>query len=256
MKKTRHSRRFVYRRCRARPSATGRERESHSPERKAGAVPDERFWTHRRIDSARHVVEMTAFLAAGIWAFYTFIYEERIKPSHEPLASVETVEMTREGHIRDLDVIRVKITIRNVGKTEFDTVAQKLDVFGYRYGTVNRTDALSRGVYVTTESARPAQKQLVLSRVQLYDGATTGVAGLHNIVEPDSETGGAYLIAIPHGRYDLLRAHFEYWPHKTPITERFSMKVTRSADGSFQVTENTGGVLEDNVETELALTQR
>jgi hypothetical protein len=32
----------------------------------------------------RHVVEVLALVAAGAWAFYTFIYQEKIKPANEP----------------------------------------------------------------------------------------------------------------------------------------------------------------------------
>lgn len=207
------------------------------------------------IATIRHVVEIVAIVAAGIWAFYTFIYEERIKPAHEPLASVETVTMTREGRIRDLDIVRLNVTIRNVGKTEFDTVAQELDVFGFRYGRDSASRTITPHLYSATDEADPTQQHLILARVELYDAAVHGNLGLHNIVDAGSQTGGSYLIAIPHGRYDLLRAHFRYFPHKTPISERFLMKVSQLPDGSFSVSDPSERVLEDNVYSELALTQ-
>ncbi len=210
---------------------------------------------HSRIALIRHIVEIVAIVAAGIWAFYTFIYEERIKPAHEPLASVETVTMDREGRIRNLDIIRVKIAIRNVGKTEFDSVAANLEVFGYRYGHVVPSANITHDSYHAADVAPAKQKHLVFSVVQLYDAAINGQRDLHNIVDPGSETGHAYLIAIPHGRYDLLHAKFQYLPFKTPVPRHFAVNVTRLTGGGFNVTEKSGSVLEDNVESELALTQ-
>lgn len=203
----------------------------------------------------RHIVEIVAIVAAGIWAFYTFVYEERIKPAHEPLASVQTVTLEHVGRIRNLDVVRVNVSIRNVGKTEFDTVATSLQVFGYRYGRDVPSVKITHDTYESSDVAGATQKHLVFTAVQLYDAAVNGKTDYHNIVDPGSETGHAYLIAIPHGRYDLLRAYFRYFPHRTPVPHRFVVKVTRLKDGSFDVTQPSNQVLEDNVESELALTQ-
>ena len=49
-----------------------------------------------RVRIVRDVVEIVAILAAGFWAFYVFVYENRIKPSFsDPQVSVgATLEKT------------------------------------------------------------------------------------------------------------------------------------------------------------------
>ncbi len=37
----------------------------------------------------RHVIEAVAIVAAGLWAFYIFVYQEKIKPSGEPPGSAK-----------------------------------------------------------------------------------------------------------------------------------------------------------------------
>jgi hypothetical protein len=39
---------------------------------------------HGAIRIVRDVVEIAAIVAAGLWAFYVFVYENRIKPSFLP----------------------------------------------------------------------------------------------------------------------------------------------------------------------------
>lgn len=209
---------------------------------------------HGRVATIRHIVEIVAIVAAGIWAFYTFIYEERIKPAHEPLESIETVTMHREGRIRDLDIIRVRVTIQNVGKTQFDTVATSLNVVGYRYATARRSAKSGDRQYLSEDIAQKRQPHTVFSEVLLYAAAANGPANYHNIVDPGSTTGASYVLAIPHGRYDVLHAVFQYWPHKTPLPRRYPVEMHLGGDGSY-VVKVSPDVLEDNVESELALTQ-
>lgn len=207
-----------------------------------------------RIAATRHIVEIVAIVAAGVWAFYTFIYEERIKPAHEPLASVETVTMVREGHIRNLDIIRVHVTIQNVGKTQFDTVAASLNVTGYRYGPAEPLTKSVTGQFISEDVAEKKQPHSIFSYVQLYDAAVNGPHDYHNIVDPGSITGASYVLAIPHGRYDVLHAVFQYWPHKTPVPQRYRIGIKRSEDGSYDVNPPSG-VQHNTVASELALTQ-
>ena len=63
----------------------------------------------------RDVVEILAIVAAGAWAFYTFVYENQIKPTLEkPEAQVESV-LTKLGERNGLVAVRSRVTIANVG---------------------------------------------------------------------------------------------------------------------------------------------
>ena len=81
----------------------------------------------------RHVVEVLALVAAGAWAFYTFIYQERIKPASEPAILDDTVTVTRVGQDRTRDILDVSIHLHNGGKTEIEVAADGYNVYGDRY---------------------------------------------------------------------------------------------------------------------------
>ena len=66
----------------------------------------------------RDVVEIVAILAAGVWAFYTFVYENQIKPANaQPEAQVEG-SLTRLGTRHGLIAIGSHVKITNVGTTD------------------------------------------------------------------------------------------------------------------------------------------
>src|ERR1700727_3009702 len=63
----------------------------------------------------RDVVEVIAIVAAGIWAFYVFAYENRIKPS---MASPEvdiTSSIQRLSERNGLIAVGVRLELRNIG---------------------------------------------------------------------------------------------------------------------------------------------
>jgi hypothetical protein len=57
---------------------------------------------HRHHISAlvRDIVEVVAIIAAGIWALYTFVYAERVKPASEPPTVLLTGSMHMPGRPR------------------------------------------------------------------------------------------------------------------------------------------------------------
>ena len=87
----------------------------------------------------RHIIEGVAIVAAGLWAFYTFIYQERIKPASEPAALSETISVQRLGRDEKREILGVTFTYRNAGKTEIDIAADAYDIVGIRYGDRAKT---------------------------------------------------------------------------------------------------------------------
>lgn len=211
---------------------------------------------HRVVTTVRHIVEIVAIIAAGIWAFYTFIYEERIKPAREPLSANESIALTRVGRVGNLDIIAVTIMIKNVGKTEFDTVALAYDVTGFRFSQSKPYTLQTGSERELGDSAQPTAPHLLLSHVSLYAAALNGPSDLHNIIEPGGQSDYTIFLGIPHRRYGLLKAHFQYLPYKTPVrTHHFAIALHKRAYGAYDLYSQHNDVLEDNVFGELALTQ-
>ncbi len=87
-----------------------------------------------RWTTIRHVVEALAIVAAGAWAFYTFFYQEKIKPAGEPPSLSLVPHVTRLGRDARRDFVDVSFDFRNTGKTELDIAADGWNVWGIRYG--------------------------------------------------------------------------------------------------------------------------
>ena len=68
-----------------------------------------------RLSALRDIVEIVAIIAAGGWAFYTFIYQNDIKPANStPLVQFEA-KMTRLGERHGFVAVQSHIEIKNVG---------------------------------------------------------------------------------------------------------------------------------------------
>jgi hypothetical protein len=92
---------------------------------------------------ARDVVEIVAIIAAGAWAFYTFVYENQIKPTFtKPEVQVES-GLTRLGTRNGLIAVKSHVAIKDVGLTEI-----------WLYGMAETVD----GVTVRPHAAEPAAR--------------------------------------------------------------------------------------------------
>jgi hypothetical protein len=80
----------------------------------------------------RDVVEVAAILAAGIWAFYTFAYENRIKPSFANPELNFVVTMQQLGQRGGLIGVRLHTEIHNVGTVPANIVGLSYWVLGKR----------------------------------------------------------------------------------------------------------------------------
>ncbi|HEX3469268.1 MAG TPA: hypothetical protein VHT05_14405 [Candidatus Elarobacter sp.] len=204
--------------------------------------------------TVRHVVEVVAIVAAGLWGFYVFIYQERIKPASEPAALAPSVAVERVGRDARRDVLRISVTLRNTGKTEFDIAADAYNVWGERYGTrqvQTRQEAPNarRVSYLVPRISRT----LLSSKSELRDAAVGGLAGFHVVIEPGAQEQFSDVLVVPRGTYDVISAQTIDVPVKMPVRERVRIELRRLADGSVTLVSHTPGVDEDDNDTQFAL---
>ena len=81
----------------------------------------------------RHIIEAVAIVCAGMWAFYTFIYQEKIKPASEPAALNVSISVHSLRHDPVRDILGLELVFRNTGKTEIDIAADGYNVWGENY---------------------------------------------------------------------------------------------------------------------------
>jgi hypothetical protein len=88
--------------------------------------------TRHTIAVVRDIVEITAIVVAGIWAFYIFAYENRIKPSFaDPDVNV-TASMQRLSERDGFIAVALHLQLRNVGTVRAHFLGMAVNVYGQR----------------------------------------------------------------------------------------------------------------------------
>ncbi len=100
-------------------------------------VPQRHVFTHpSKVEHWRHVVEIAAFVVAAGWAFYVFVYQERIKPANEPGAlDIVNPIVQHEDAPRGKEIVTIMLPMKNVGQPAVQLDAFIIDVSGVRYGS-------------------------------------------------------------------------------------------------------------------------
>ena len=195
----------------------------------------------------RHVVEAVAIVAAGIWAFYTFIYQEKIKPAQEPAALTVNISIRGLGHDRYRDYFAMTMRFQNTGKTEVNVVADGYNVWGERYAMRQVVRTSIKGNIRRYNATVPiVSRDLIAAFVELRDGAVGGRKGIHIIVEPGASANLEYVYAVQRGRYDLIEAQGIAVPVKTTQTQKLAVRIDRQPDGSYMLTAPKGYYEDDN----------
>jgi hypothetical protein len=221
-------------------------------------VDEEKTHTIRLVEdpwaTVRHIIEAAALIAAGVWAFYTFIYQEKIKPAGEPATLVVTITVQRVGQDRTRDIPDVAVHWHNAGKTELEVAANGFNVWGQRYApTARRTYQNYGNEYTMSNDAPLVSQELIRAFAQLRNTAVGGMPGVHTTIEPDSTITVGTTIVIPRGKYDVIRAQVLAVPVKAPVRPRPRIRIVRNPDGSVFLKPLTPGVYEDDNNVDFGL---
>lgn len=157
----------------------------------------------------RDIVEIVAIVAAGIWAFYIFVYENRIKPALQPPDVTITGSMDRIGRVHGLDAIRLTVQANNVGSTAVTFLAYSVTVIGTRVVLSKTPVYLMRRPYADAfqRHFRLVNPVVVFRNAFLTKDAdpntTTGFT-----LQPASSSKADSVFYVPAGTYDRLNAVF------------------------------------------------
>lgn len=197
--------------------------------------------------TVRHIIEAAALIAAGVWAFYTFIYQEKIKPAGDPAVMVETISVQRIGQDRTRDILEVSVNWHNTGKTEIEVAADGFNMWGDRYAhAVSHTYQSAGNKYILANDDPLVSHQLIRAYGELRDTAIGGLHGVHTTIAPDNIITVQYTVVIPRGKYDVIQAQVLIVPVKTPVRPRPSVQIVRGPDGSIVLRSPTPGVYQND----------
>jgi hypothetical protein len=201
----------------------------------------------------RHVIEAVAILAAGAWAFYTFVYQEKIKPANEPAALTLTLEVSSLGHDRARDNLSLTVVMVNAGKTEIDIAADGYNVWGRRYGPRRTVRIWQQGTQRSYDNDLPiVSNHLITAAAELRDAAVDGDKGRHIILEPGATERLTWVFAIPRGAYDIIHAKAIAVPVKTG-SPRVRVLILPDTAGGYRL--NAINSFEDDNSTDFVIPQ-
>jgi hypothetical protein len=153
----------------------------------------------------RDVVEIVAILAAGLWAFYVFAYENRIKPSlADPDVNVKA-SMVRLGDHNGLMAIGLHVELRNVGTVKAHFLGVAVNVYGQRVvaATPLPVNTQPGNSYTLRAYYRSLPRVPVFAYAyvtRLGDPKTTQDTEL----DAGSTIENDHTFYVPHGVFDLL----------------------------------------------------
>lgn len=156
----------------------------------------------------RDIVEVVAIVAAGIWAFYVFAYENRIKPSlADPNVDVSAT-MRKLSERNGLIGVGLDVQFHNVGTVRAHFLGLAVNVYGQRIvGSASKVAPKpSRLEYEYSGFYRAAPPVPVYSIAFITQlGDPLSPKALQDLpLEPGSTANYERTFYVPQGRFDLL----------------------------------------------------
>lgn len=208
------------------------------------------------IGSLRDVIEIFAILAAGIWAFYTFVYENRIKPAELPPSLVVEATMQRIGAHNGLVAIRLHERIRNVGST-------RVQVLGYALYATGQKVFLHAGNYPRRSRAFNAYQdeyEYSAPRVVWREAYVTNGGDPTQkqdiSYEPGEQGERDFLFYVASGRYDVIDANIYMRFTKSTKIVPTTLEIDRAGRPRFPVSQRSDTHLLDTTLTSIDISAR
>jgi hypothetical protein len=165
----------------------------------------DRSGSDNRLSTLRDVVEIIAILAAGIWAFYVFVYENNFKPSHAPPSINVTASIDKLGTHNGLIAVRIRVELRNSSSVSVRILANAVTVFGQHVALVST----KRLPLQTADEIELRAFYRASQSVPVYSSARLGKAvdpssRFDSELDPGDSSSEEDVFYIPDKAFDLL----------------------------------------------------
>jgi hypothetical protein len=183
----------------------------------------------------RQIVEIAALVIAAIWAFYQFVYKERIKPASEAPNLQIVRSVAHEALPRGKELVTVSIALKNVGTAPVAMGGLIVDAYGIRYSDrtsdatpAERTNGLRTGDYGLVDS-----KPVLL---YTYSAVWVPLGSQRPFVVLPQDTFTIPMSFVIHGgTYDTLRLTLARCDQRadTTLVTQYTPRLLK--DGGFDV---------------------
>jgi hypothetical protein len=170
-------------------------------------------------------VEVVAIVLAGVWGFYQFIYEDKIKPFSETPSLTITVKLEKLGTHGPWQAIRGTETVVNDSKIRVSILARTINIYGLDVVAKpkNGPFALEDDTWNVNHSYRIDNPILLQSHAVLFSGSRNG-NGRWWLQPGDTSTRSAiYFVKV--AQYDVIRYDTNYQFSKYDVVPPFEPSV-------------------------------
>jgi hypothetical protein len=188
-----------------------------------------------KLEHWRHAVEIVAFVAAGLWAFYVFVYEQRLKPLSEPPVLKSTIQIEPQPLRGENSLVTVILVLKNIGSPAVKVDGTVANVYGVRYehlpdGHIEQSRAPGFGVF--TRSQPVAERRLLVSL--LFGPAPPG--GKRTIqIDPGDDVVYYPHTVIASDRYDAVFVDFAYCFQRADNATSPTFQPRTLQDGAYDI---------------------
>lgn len=188
-----------------------------------------------RVEHWRHLVEIVALIIAAAWAFYVFVYQERIKPASEDPNLQLLRSVTHEPLPHGKELVTITVTMKNIGASPVALGGLIVNTYGIRYNDRSGDSAPKQRAsgFVMVNRGLVESKPALL---YAYSSLWRPLAGERIFNIPPQETFTIPISFVIHsGVYDTLRVNFARCIQRADnqLASRFVPR--RLNDGSFDV---------------------
>lgn len=153
----------------------------------------------------RDIVEVVAIVAAGIWAFYVFAYENRIKPA---LANPEvnvTASLQRLSDRNGLIAVGVHLQLHNIGTVRAHFLGLAVNVFGQHIlAGASQRSFKRHGLEYNFGGFSRADSRVPVFSYAYITHLGNPATGEDTALDPGTAIENDRTFYVPRGRFDLL----------------------------------------------------
>lgn len=188
-----------------------------------------------RAEQIRTAVEIIAIVAAGLWALYTFVYEQRIKPLAEPPEFSLPTIVDQGPTIDGVTFLTIHKRLENIGNVPVDIAAESLTVFGEKVGAfTGHVERKTTPIFVEIRADVPRQQGAVLfSMAKLRGGAIGGKTNFYTAAHASQEA--TFLVAVPAKTYPVILIVRKDYISKAPIAQKIPVRIIRTPQGAYEL---------------------
>jgi hypothetical protein len=164
--------------------------------------------THRAhiVGIVRDTVEVVAIIAAGLWAFYVFIYENRILPTFAQPEVNFSASLQKISRHNGLIGVRIETDLHNVGTVRAHFLGQATAVLGERVQPLASPRPPNR-TFETLQAEpffRASEERIVYENANLTSLGDARVKQ-DNALEPGADQRFEAIFYVPQDRFDRLK---------------------------------------------------